>query len=398
MYTGGSAMALSNRFEKSQDTLYAIAGDTGGKALLDNNDLSVGIVQAQRSISNYYIIGYYTTNLTMNGKFRKIKVTMSTPERDAEAKLEYTQGYYAGKEFGKFTTADKERQLEDALMLGDPITELTMALEINYFQLNRAEYQVPVMVKIPGSELVLAKKRGADVADIDFVGEIKDDYGGTTVTNIRDHADFKVSDKTAEQLARSPIAYSSFYTLLPGKYTIKVLARDDATGKIGTFQTTFVIPNLNKETKRVPMSSVVLSSQRTPMTAAIYNATKGKEQAKDNAADPLIQNGEKLVPSVTRVFSKGRSLFVYLQAYEQGATTPAPLISFVSFYQGQTKVYETQPMEVSPNPNTRLQTAPMNFTVDLSQLKPGKYDCQVTVLDPTGQKGAFWQAPIMVVP
>ena len=70
----------------------------------------------------------------------------------------------------------------------------------------------------------------------------------------------------------------------------------------------------------------------------------------------------------------------------------------MSFYQRQTKVYETQPMEVSPNPNTRLQIAPMNFTVDLSSLAPGKYDVQVTVLDPNGQKGAFWQAQIMLVP
>ena len=31
------------------------------------------------------------------------------------------------------------------------------------------------------------------------------------------------------------------------------------------------------------------------------------------------------------------------------------------------------------------------------KLPPGKYDCQVTVLDPPGQKGTFWQAPIMVV-
>jgi hypothetical protein len=55
-------------------------------------------------------------------------------------------------------------------------------------------------------------------------------------------------------------------------------------------------------------------------------------------------------------------------------------------------------VEVTPNPNTRLQIAPLNFTVDLGQLAPGKYDCQVTVLDPTGGKGAFWQAPIMLVP
>jgi VWFA-related protein len=405
MYTGGSISAGTSRFQQSQDTLYALAGDTGGKAFLDSNDLSQGIVQAQKAVSNYYIIGYYTTNDALNGKFRKVKVTYGA---NTEAKLDYNQGYFAGKVWGKFNTSDKERQLEDALMQGDPWTDLTVAVEINYFQLNKAEYYLPVMVKIPGSELVLAKKRGADVASLDFVGEIKDDYGGTTVENIRDHVDFKVSDKTAEELAKRPIYSSSGYTLLPGKFTIKVLVRDDATGKIGTFQTSFVIPNLNKETKRVAISSVVLSGQRAAMSDAVYNASKGKEQAKEIAADPLIQNGSKLIPSVTRVFSKARSMYVYLQAYQQPpapaaagqpapASTASPLIAFVSLYQNGAKVMETQPEEVSPNPNTRLQVAPINFTVDLSSLAPGKYDCQVTVLDPNGGKGAFWQAPIMVV-
>ena len=55
-----------------------------------------------------------------------------------------------GRSSTKFTAVDKERQLEDALMLNDPITELTVAMEINYFQLNRAEYFVPIVVKIPG--------------------------------------------------------------------------------------------------------------------------------------------------------------------------------------------------------------------------------------------------------
>jgi VWFA-related protein len=395
MYTGGAASAMMSRFARSQDTLFALAGDTGGKALLDNNDLGRGIVNAQHADSDYYILGYYTSNTAVNGKFRKVKVSLNS---EMAANLDFRQGYFGEKEWGKFNTADKERQLEDALMQGDPFVELTVAVEINYFELNKAEYYVPVMMKVPGSELALAKKRGADVAAIDFVGEIKDDYGSTTVTNIREHIDAKLSDKTAEELAKRPIEYSTGYTLLPGKYTIKVLARDDATGKIGTFQTTFVIPNLNKETKRVPISSVVLSSERSPMTNAIYNATKGKEQAKEVAADPLVQNGEKLIPSVTRVFSKGRSLYVYLQAYEPAAATTQPLIGYVSFYQGQTKVYETQPIEVSPSPSAKLEIAPLNFTVDLSQLPPGRYDCQVTILDPTGGKGAFWQAPILLVP
>jgi VWFA-related protein len=395
MYTGAAASAMTSRFARSQDTLFALAGDTGGKALLDNNDLDRGIVNAQHADSDYYILGYYTSNTAVNGKFRKVKVSLT---QEMAANLDYRQGYFGEKEWGKYTTADKERELEDALMQGDPWTDLTIAVEINYFQLNKAEYFVPIMVKIPGHELVLAKKRGAEHTLIDFVGEIKDDYGGTTETNIRDFTNVKLSDSTAAELAKRPIEYSTGYTLLPGKHTIKVLARDDETGRIGTFQTSFVIPNLIKETKRVPISSVVLSSERQSYQQAIYNVAKEKEQVKQAAVNPLVQNGQQLIPSVTRVFSKGRSLYVYLQAYEPAATTAQPLMGFVSFYQGQNKVYETQPVEVSPSPNKSLQIAPLNFTVDLSQLPPGKYDCQVTVLDPTGVKGAFWQAPILLVP
>src|ERR1700733_6074286 len=137
MYTGAAVQAVTTRLQQSQDTLYALAGDTGGKALLDYNDLTRGITQAQQNITSYYILGYYTTNTNLDGRFRKIKISVN-PELNAS--LDYRQGYYAGKVFAKFTVADKERQLEDALMLGDPVTELTIAMEINYFQLNRAEY------------------------------------------------------------------------------------------------------------------------------------------------------------------------------------------------------------------------------------------------------------------
>ena len=43
-------------------------------------------------------------------------------------------------------------------MLENPVTEITIAMEVNYFQLNSAEYFVPVAVKIPGSELALARR------------------------------------------------------------------------------------------------------------------------------------------------------------------------------------------------------------------------------------------------
>jgi hypothetical protein len=283
-------------------------------------------------------------------------------------------------------------------MLNDPITELTIAMEINYFQLNRAEYFVPIVVKIPGRELALAKKGGAEHTLIDFIGEIKDNFGGATVSNIHDKVDIKLTDATAAELAKRPIEYDTGFTLLPGKYTIKFLARDDETGRIGTYQSTFVIPNLNKEDKRVATSSVVLSSQLIGSKDALFNASKEKDKVKQEAVDPLMQGGRKLIPSVTRVFSQGRNLYVYLQAYEQNVTTPEPLVAYVSFFQDGKKVYETKAIEATGTANGRLQVIPLDFTIGLDQVPPGKYDCQVTVVDPTGVKGAFWQGPLMVVP
>ena len=399
MYTGAAAQAVSTEFQQSQDTLFALAGDTGGKALFDSNDLTQGIVQAQRAMTDYYTLGYYTTNTAQDGKFRRVKVSLAAP---AEAKLAYREGYFAEKQFSRFTTVDKERQLEDALMLEDPITDLSIAMEIDYFQLNRAEYFVPLVVKIPGRELALAKRGGAQHTLIDFVAEVKDLVGGTTITNVRDDVNIKLTDATAAELAHKPIEYDAGFTLLPGKYSIKLLARDDETGRIGTYQTNFSIPNLNKEEQRVPLSSVILSSQRVNTGDVIYDAAKAKDRAKEAAVNPLVQDGKKLVPSVTRVFSTSNELYVFLQAYKP-AVPPAlppsePFIAYVGLYRDGSKARESAAIAVMPSPATRLGVTPLSFAIDLKDLSPGEYECQVTVLDPTTHKVNFWRAPVRLVP
>ncbi len=377
VYNGVTQGSLSNGFYASQDTLYALGADTGGKALLDNNDLAQGILNAQKAISSYYVIGYYSSNAALDGKLRRIKISVP----GAGLSLDYRQAYYAGKEFTKFTSVDKERQLEDALMLGDPITELTIALEVNYFQLNRAEYYVPIAVKIPGSELARARKGGAERTLIDFVGEIKE--GGVTVANLRDKVDLKLTGETAAELSKRPITYDAGFTLLPGTYTLKFLARDAETGRIGTFLRTFVIPNLVKEQRYQPISSVVLSSQEVEMQDALFNA---KDKLHAQNLSPLVQDGRKLIPSVTRVFSRAKPMYAYMQAYG----TQQPVAALVAFYQNGRKIWETEPA-ASNGKSLRL-----NLTLD--KLPEGEYLCQVTVLNPADQKAAFWQGQIMVIP
>lgn len=390
MFTGRLAEAAVTNMQRSQDTLFALAKDTGGRAMFDYNDLSLGIAQAADAVTSYYIVGYYSTNTAADGRYRRVRVSLSGGRA---AQLSYREGYFADKEFGRFTAADKERQLEDALMLENPITEITIAMEVNYFQLNRAEYFVPVAVKIPGSELTLARRRGAARTEIDFIGEVKDEYG-VTHQNVRDRMNITLSTDAATQLATRPIQYETGFTLLPGRYTIKFLARDATTGRIGTYQSAFTIPNLNREVTRLPISSVVLSSQRVPLGDALYSV----EQRAANAANPLVQDGQKLIPSVTRVFSRSRDMYVYLQAYERTATTTQPLVAFVSFYRGDQKVFETTPVAVEQGLDPRSKAVPLRLSVALDALAPGPYDCQVTVLEPSGQKAAFWRAPVAIVP
>ena len=109
--------------------------------------------------------------------------------------------------------------------------------------------------------------------------------------------------------------------------------------------------------------------------------------------------GQKLIPSVTRTFSASRQLFVFLQAYErdlQPSAAMRPIVAFVTFYRDGVKIFETEPLGIDKwDPKSRA--VPIRFTIPPASLPPGNYDCQVTVLDPSASKAAFWRAPVVVV-
>ena len=184
------------------------------------------------------------------------------------AKLDYRHGYFAEKEFGKFTSADKEDQLQQALILGDPITDLTLAAEVNYFRLARDRYFVPFSVKIPGSEIALAKTKGNAKTDLDFIGQLRDNKDQMR-GEVRDGITIPLAQSTLTELNNSTIAYDTGFTVPPGTYKLKFLTRENETGKMGTYEKNIVIPDLAADQPtKIKTSSIVLSSQRQPLKAA----------------------------------------------------------------------------------------------------------------------------------
>jgi hypothetical protein len=53
---------------------------------------------------------------------------------------------------------------------------------------------------------------------------------------------------------------------------------------------------------------------------------------------------------------------------------------------------------VKTGANNRLKTMALQFDIALNPLPPGDYECQVTLLNPEGQKSAFWRAPVVLIP
>ena len=56
------------------DTLYRLASETGGQAIVNTNDLSKGLTRVIRDASHHYLVGYAPTRDLNDGKFHKIAV------------------------------------------------------------------------------------------------------------------------------------------------------------------------------------------------------------------------------------------------------------------------------------------------------------------------------------
>jgi len=89
---------------------------------------------------------------------------------------------------------------------------------------------------------------------------------------------------------------------------------------------------------------------------------------------------------------------MYFQVYEAGASVAQPVAAYVTFFRGSTKALETPLLKVTQGLDPKSHMLPVKLSFPLIKLKPGEYNCQVTVLDPTAQKASFWQAPVMVIP
>jgi VWFA-related protein len=256
-YSGQSTINALNSNFTTQETLVTLASDTGGRAFLDSNDFSKIFKGVQQDTSTYYLLGFHSSNPARDGRFRRITVRVNHPG----VKLEFRRGYYAPADFQHSTRDDREKQLEDELASDLSTTDLPVYLSAGYFRTAENKFYVPVSVVVPGSQIPFTQNKQGDQdrATLDVLGVIFD-AAKRPISRVRETV--KLQLKTSDLVQRKNVQYDSGFVLATGRYSLKFVVRENQTGRLGSFETDFTVPDL--KTMPLRMSSVILASQLLP--------------------------------------------------------------------------------------------------------------------------------------
>jgi len=382
-----SGRGVSRQFDQlfaSQETLQTLASDTGGRAFTDTNDFGSAFTQVLSDTSAYYLIGYSSANDLKDGKFRRISVRVKTPG----LRVEHRAGYYADRDFAHTGRQDRERELQDQLASPVSATDIPVFLSSGWFRLAPDRYYVPLSVAVPGTAI----RAGAQPTELDVLGVIRDEQGrsvGRLRETLKIAADSLALGATAGATAGAtpkPILYQSGLALPPGRFSAKIVVRENTSGAVGSFETGLFVPDLRRATLKV--SSVTLSTQLRPV------------QGRPRTDNPLIRDGVEILPSLSHVVDRGQKMYFYYEVYDPeapaGRTTSVK--TSLAFYRGTVKVFETPLVERTGLDAADRSAAIFQFEVPAAEFTPGLYTCQVNIIDDAAGRFAFPRLALYVRP
>ena len=389
MFTGASVFHQTDQREDSRDTLATLSTDTGGRAFFDLGDLSDALPKVQQDNGGYYLVGYYlSANFKRDGSWRAVRVEVNVPG----VKVRYRNGYYAPRDFQHLDEASRDNQLAAAMHSDSPVVELPIAVETAMFRLNDEQIYVAISAKLSSSALDWAQKHGSRQAEFDFAAELRSAPSGQVVAQLRDTINVRLDEQHFEQVHQSNLVYQGGAVLAPGSYHLKFVAREDESGKIGTFeQNVSVAP---RPPQLLSLSSVLLSSQLVPVEKPSEVQTKTQGLRTKLTASPLEVEGQRIVPSVTRFFARPQTLYVFLQAYypEKGEPfDPHALRAGLIFFRDGLQVNAT-PMLPFAALDEKTHTASFRISLPLAKLPTGRYTVQAVVIGAGTQQSAFGRA------
>ena len=345
----------------TQDNLRILADESGGFALLNTNDLAGGFERLVRENSEYYVLGYQPTNTRADGRFRRLQVRAKRPELRVIAR----NGYFAPRGDRKRTeTTPGMKALLDSPL---PITGLTIDSTAAVFRAARDKASALVTLEI-GPEVGLTEQNGTHVGRIDVsVAAVNMDGKIAAVDNPALH--LKLRPQTRDLVTAYGLRTTTRLELKPGRYQLRIVARDATTGKAGSVMHDLRVPAFT--TSPLMMSDLVLASV-------------GATRLATTTVDPVLKDVITVPPTAIREFDQRDALTVVAEIYDNRsrATSPVRLMTTVADATGRVIHRSEESIEAFGfDPKTR--TYRHHPSIPLTGFAPGDYVMKVEAR-PTG--------------
>jgi VWFA-related protein len=331
---------LRNHYEAMRD----MASQTDGNVVLNTNDVTSAMKKVFADVGSYYLLGYYSTNQKLDGRFRRIRVEVKRPDVDVRSR----PGYLA-------PTESEARAAGIAVTRAGakpaPPATVTRALDA----IAPARGFLPVRVQAIGGRNSI---RAVVELDPSTLKQPEWVLGGTLKLTFEPERQIGTSQTIASQSVtmalepgqRSIIVNGSEQPLAPGRYSVRaeLTARNARQPmQITTFAT---VPADAAE-----VGSGLLASRRGPSTGLAYHGT----------ADPRFRRTERLrveVPLAGEAFTGHGRLLT-----REGQATPLT-VTFT------TRTDESTKQQFGVGDVVLAPLAEGEYVLELSLAKNGKTD------------------------
>ena len=372
--TGQLARANIGELAASQDGMNALAADTGGKMFL-NTPINSAVNEGLKETSNYYLLAWRPSAEDQKSPtFKRLEVgIVGRPELT----VRMPRGFFVVEPKNEAKPTDNKAETANATSKGVE-GALVSALSSHSDKTGLPTKLAVSFIDVPGSGPVMtaATQMATDVlgygadgkqpAAIDLAGVILNDSGkqaGGFKTRLN------VSPVSATATTNDPtVQYSHKLPLKPGIYQVRVAARDDKSGRVGSAAQWIEIPDLNS--KKLTLSSLLVGGQFI------------------GSSDQSSSDGA-MVFSVDRRFVAGSQMTFLTMIYNVAAAPK--LDSQIEILRGGQRVVASPVRPIVIEDKTDPARIPYGATVGLKTLPPGRYVLRVTVNDRSSNTSAVNQ-------
>jgi VWFA-related protein len=356
--------AIMTDVRRAQDSLRSISSDTGGFAIVNENDLNAAFARIIRENSSYYVLGYYASNAKRDGRFRNVQIRVTRPGAIVRARKGYVapKGRVAVPAASNALEAAMPAPIREALNSPVPVSGLGLRLFAAPFTGTAPKASIAIVLEIDPARLTFVEKDGTfneqlevHILAMDADSKLRD--GGPSVVPLR------LSAASHDAVMRDGFRFTRRLNVPPGRYQIHVAVRETNRGAIGTITQDLDVPDFSKSP--LLMSGIALAS-----------AWAGRVRTAN--PDPGFKDVLPGPATATRSFPRGDMLALFSEIYDNETSAPHRVAISTKVLADDGKVMFTADDERN-SADLQGKTGGYGYTlqIPLAQFAPGRYVLRV---------------------